>query len=124
MTNRSWTAGYNEKEELLVYLLRAHIANMSRIDQVEYDFVIHTSADQYCPFYEYICTPPQTHTHLLPLVLEVGEEVSIWNKLSNETERLLQSHTANHVDNVAVVAFSYLLHHVYLCQEISPLLTI
>ena len=34
MTNRSWTAGYNEKGEL--YLLRVHRANVLRIDQVEY----------------------------------------------------------------------------------------
>ena len=61
-------------------------------------------------------------THLLPLVLEVGEEVSIGHELSDEAERLLESDTTNHVHNVGVVAFRNLLHHVNLGQEICLLL--
>ena len=62
------------------------------------------------------------NTHLLPLVLEVGQEVSIGHKLSDEAEGLLESDAAHHVHNVGVVALRDLLHHVNLGQEICLLL--
>ena len=52
--------------------------------------------------------------HLLPVGPEEAEEVSKGNKLSYQTQWLLQCDTSHHVHNVWVEALCYLLHHVNL----------
>ena len=47
----------------------------------------------------------------------------MFDKLSNQAQRLLNSHTSDHVDNMWIVAFCYFLHHVYLIDEVSSLTT-
>lgn len=61
-------------------------------------------------------------THLLSLVPEVIQQVPMRYKLSDEAERLLQSHTPHHVHDVVTVTLRYLLHHVNLEPEVLPLL--
>lgn len=60
--------------------------------------------------------------HLLPLIPEVVEEISVRDILCDETEGLLDGDAADQVDNVIVVAFRDLLHHLYLCEEVRSLL--
>ena len=61
-------------------------------------------------------------TYFLALVPEVVQQVTVRDKLRDETERLLQSHAPHHVHNVVAVALGDLLHHVYLHPEVLPLL--
>ena len=61
--------------------------------------------------------------YLFPLAPEIVQEVAMRNKLGDETERLLDGDTANQVDYVIVVAFRYLLHHLYLSEKVRPLFT-
>ena len=65
----------------------------------------------------------QRLNYLLPLISEVIKEVTMRHVLRDETERLLDGDTAYEVDNVIVVAFRYLLHHLYLGEEVCPLLS-
>ena len=59
------------------------------------------------------------HTHQPPDGGEVGEEVSKLDKLSHQTDWLLKSHAAYHVDHVRVASFGHTFHGLYLCKEIA-----
>lgn len=53
-------------------------------------------------------------THHSPDGLQIREQVTVTHKLSDETQRLLDCHTANEIDNVRIVGLSNLLHCVNL----------
>ena len=57
-----------------------------------------------------------------PDVLQVGQQVSMPYKLSDQTQRLLDCDTAHKAHHVSIVALSNKLHHVYLLKEISLLI--
>ncbi len=62
-----------------------------------------------------------TYTYLHPVSSEVREEVSIYDKLCDETERLLESDTAQHPHHVRALPLRHLLHHVNLRKEVTSL---
>ena len=47
----------------------------------------------------------------------------MFDKLSDETERLLDGDTTNKGDDVRIVAFGYFLHRINLVEEVCPLAT-
>lgn len=54
--------------------------------------------------------------------MQVGEEVSILQQVSDKTEWLSGGDTANQSDYMGIVTLGYLFHHVNLIQKISPLI--
>lgn len=58
-------------------------------------------------------------SYQFPDCLKVGQEVSIFDELSDETEWLLHCHTSDKVDDVRVIALSNLLHGVNLVEEVG-----
>ena len=54
-------------------------------------------------------------------VLQVGKEVSMFHKLSNETQWLLNGDTAHQADHMWVVSLGYLLHCINLVEEVRSL---
>ena len=54
---------------------------------------------------------------------EIGEKVAVFDKLSNETERLLDGDTANKTDHMRILSLSYLFHHLYLREKVLSLIS-
>ena len=60
------------------------------------------------------------HSYHFPYGAKVSKEVSIFDKLSHEAKWLLQSHAANHVHNMRIVALSNTFHCLNFSEEITP----
>ena len=58
-----------------------------------------------------------------PVSSEVGEEVTIFDKLSDETEGLLDGDTTKETDHMRILSLSYFLHHLYLREEVLPFIS-
>lgn len=54
-------------------------------------------------------------------VLQVGKKVSMFHKLCDETEWLLNGDTAHQADHMWVVSLGYLLHCINLVEEVGSL---
>ena len=55
---------------------------------------------------------------------EIGEEVAKLDKLCDEAEWLLDGDTAKETNHMRVLTLSYLLHHLYLREEVFPLISL
>ena len=64
-----------------------------------------------------------TITHLLPLVPEVVQEISMRYELSDEAQRFLEGHTANHVHYMRIETVRYFLHCLNLLKKVPSLFT-
>ena len=58
-----------------------------------------------------------------PVSSEVGEKVAIFDKLSDETEWLLDGDTAEETDHMWILSLGHFLHHLYLREKVLPLTT-
>ena len=56
--------------------------------------------------------------------VQVRQEVSVFQKLYHQTQRLLHCHAADQTDDVTVVTFCHFLHHVNLVHKVPALITV
>lgn len=61
------------------------------------------------------------YTHHFSVCPQVREKVSIFDKLCDQTEWLLESDAPQHSNHMGAMPFRHLLHHLNLRQEILAL---